>query len=75
MVAKCPALEKVTLNGLKSLTDAVFGEYVQFKAYFKEKHYDEVKYEFRKECKHAKEIDLPQIYSNYNSKTALDLLF
>jgi hypothetical protein len=55
LVKRCPALERVTLNGLKALTDSAFEEYLKFKSAFKEKVYDEAKYEFRKECKHAKE--------------------
>lgn len=75
MVKRCPSLERLTLNGLKSLTDGVFEEYGRFKPFFREKAYNEVKYEYRKECKHAKDSDLPAISAKYIEKASLSKLF
>lgn len=72
---RCTALEKLTLNGLKSLTDGVFEEYGRLKPFFREKAYNEVKYEFRKECKHAKESELAAINAKYTDKASLSKLF
>lgn len=72
---RCPTLERLTLNGLKSLTDGVFEEYGKFKPFFREKVYNDVKYEFRKECKHAKESDLTAINTKYTEKSSLSNLF
>jgi hypothetical protein len=65
LISKCVKIEKLVLNGLKNLDDFAFEEYEPYKPQFKEKYYDELKYEIRKSHKMDKHLTEAEIYSQF----------
>lgn len=58
------------MNGLKNLDDYAFEEYEPYKSQFKEKYYDELKYEIRKSHKVDKHLTEAEVYSKFERRAS-----